>query len=206
MRNRRALLLTAILLLGLAACGQPPAPTGGDRPALLAAPTEGPTATPVPTPTPLGTEDPSENVIFDELTVIRSGGILGQEHTVTVLGDGALIIDGAAVGSVGENVLFAFNDQIKAMGFFRLESHYGPIAPGADTFAYEIRVQRDGASQSVTTVDGHIPASLQRLIGDLFALQPTGPAPAATPVEAPTAEHPPTAEIPLEQLTAQPVN
>ncbi len=174
-------LLALVLILCLAAaCVEQPGP--GNGAALLASvtPTAGPSPTAPPTQTPEGTEDPDEGLTFDVLTLVRSGGIAGERRAVTVLSNGALLVDGVLAGGVAPEVVSAFDAQIDRMGFFRLQSHYGPVEAQPDTYSYRLTVQRGGMSATVTTVDGAVPLSLQRLIDDLLALTPSGPAPDPT--------------------------
>jgi len=175
----RRLALLCVLLVLLAACAHPPAESG---PGLLlpATSTPEPTATDPATPTPLGTEDPNEGLTFDTLTVERSGGLAGETHTWTVLGNGALLIDGSLVGSIAPEIVLDLDLQLDQMGFFRLESHYGPDLPRPDTYAYALIVARGGSEGMVTSVDGSVPSSIQRLFDQVMALTPTGPAPEPT--------------------------
>jgi hypothetical protein len=178
-------LVVPLLLVGLlTACATPQAPAtqpGGN--ALLAVTVTPDTPpTPVHTPTPLGTEDPNEGLLFDELTLTRTGGIAGTTYTITVLRNGALLVDGQLLGSVPEETVIDLDRQLDEMGFFRLQSRYGPIQAGADTFEYQMFVSRDSSMMTVQTVDNHIPQSLQRLFDDLLALEPVGPPPEATPL------------------------
>lgn len=178
------LLAVGVIAFVLAGCGtgqpQEPQPPQENSVLLDITPVEEASPTPLPTPTPEGTEDPDEGLIFDELTLVRTGGVAGETRTVTVLGNGALLINGELVGSVAPETVTALDDQLDAMGFFRLESHYGPNEPRPDTFSYEITVTRNEASGSVTTVDGFIPPSLEQLINDLLALSPAGSPPDPT--------------------------
>ena len=174
---RRAALVSLIALLLLAACGPQPR----DNAALPnVTPTDGPSPTPPPTETPLGTEDPDVGLVFDVLTLTRTGGLDNTTHTVTVLSNSALLIDGALLGSVAPEVVLDLDDQLDRMGFFRLNTHYGPTEPRPDTYSYALRVERAGASVTVTTMDGFIPESMQPLFAQVLALEPSGPAPAAT--------------------------
>ncbi len=175
----RRLALLSILLVVLAACAQPPAGTPSGL-LLNATYTPEPTATDPATPTPLGTEDPNEGLTFDSLTVERSGGLAGGTRTWTVLGNGALLIDGSLVGSIAPEIVLDLDLQIDQMGFFRLESHYGPDQPRPDTYAYTLTVARGGGESTVTSVDGAVPSSIQRLLDQVMALTPTGPAPEPT--------------------------
>lgn len=183
MRYRKTLwvALLSVGLVILAGCGGP-GDAATDAPGLLPGitPTDGNTPAPPPTFTPEGTEDPDEGLIFDELTLTRTGGVAGTTTTITVLGNGALLIDGVLVGGVLEETVLDLDAQLDRMGFFRLDSHYGPAHPSADTFAYEITMQRGGMDATVGTVDGGIPDSLNRLIIDLLALEPVAPAPNPT--------------------------
>lgn len=172
------LILLVTLIMLLAACNG----GAGDsvNPGGNATAVEADIPTAVPTPTPEGTEDPSEELIFNVLTLTRSGGPGNTTRTITVLDNGALLIDGALLGSITQEVIIGLDDQLDAMGFFRLESQYGPGQADRDTFTYTLFVERDGASGQVQTVDGYVPESIQRLIDELSNLTPTGPAPAPT--------------------------
>jgi hypothetical protein len=184
----RRLALLAIVLILLAACAQPPADTTpGLR--LNATYTPEPTATDPATPTPLGTEDPSEGLTFDVLTLERSGGLTNETRTWTVLGNGALLINGNLLGSIAQEVVLDLDLQLDQMGFFRLETHYGPDQPRPDTYAYALTVVRGGSEGTITTVDGSVPPSIRRLIDQLMALTPTGlpPEPTVDPFGPPPA-------------------
>ncbi len=176
---KRVLILLFIVTM-LAACDGGPGDGGDQNLDANVTATEPAAATTVPTPTPEGTEDPDEGLIFDALTLTRSGGPSHTTQTITVLGNGALLVDGILLGSVAQEVLISLDNQLDAMGFFRLESQYGPGQARQDTFRYVIAVERGGASGQVETVDGFVPTSIQRLIDELSGLTPTGPAPAAT--------------------------
>ncbi len=183
---KRTLAMAAIIVASAACTAQPvstPSPT--------LTPTEGPPPTPLPTPTPEGTEDPDEGLIFDELTLTRMGGPGNETHTFTVLGNGALVIDGELLGSVAVETVHDLDAQLDAMGFFRLDSHYGPAQARRDTFRYEIFMSRQGMEASVSTVDGYVPPSLQRLIDTLQGLTPVDLPP--PPTAASDAESPPAA-------------
>ncbi|MBN1965941.1 MAG: hypothetical protein JW910_14920 [Anaerolineae bacterium] len=170
-RARVRVMLLSLAVLVLAACGSGETPT----------PTSGPTdAVPAASPTPLGTEDPDEGLIFDELTVTRTGGIAGTTHTVSVLGNGALLIDRALVGSVDEATVVLLDRRLDIMGFFRLDAMYGPPSGQPDTFSYVIRVLRNSAENEVHTIDGYVPEALEQLITAVFALTPSGPIPEPT--------------------------
>ena len=177
---RPAALLCLIALLVLAACGPQSSDTATQS---NVTPTEGPSPTPPPTETPQGTEDPNAGLTFDVLTLTRTGGPNNETTEVTVLGNGALLIDGALVGSVAPETVASLDDQLNRMGFFRLDTRYGPAEPRPETFVYALTVERAGGSNTVTTMDGFVPESIQRLIEQVMALEPVGPAPAATATE-----------------------
>ena len=177
----RTALLLSLIGLFLVGCGTtPPAEnTLAAQPNVSA--TDERVLTPQPTPTPLGTEDPDEGLIFDSLTLTRSGGLADEDLTITVVGsNGAVLRDGVVVGSIPQEVVTDLDNHLDRMGFFRLEARYGPSAPRPDTYSYEITMQRNGASMTVTTMDGFVPESLQTLIQVLLTLDTSGPIPEPT--------------------------
>ncbi len=189
MRRLIPLILIGLLLAG---CGTPPPPTapgsssGTPQPVTTVnttgltpgAPpaTEGPrqyTTDQPPLPVPgtiiAVTEDPNAGLVFDSLTMERTGGIAGELLTVQVLSNGSVFRNGSASTISGDQVM-EIDSMLDQMNFFRMQGVFTAPGAGAELFTYAITVERAGASRTVTAQDGLIPPELQALITVLVQL------------------------------------
>lgn len=189
MRRLIPLILTGLLL---AACGTtPPAatlgPSAGTPQAAATVVTTGltpgaPPATegprqyttdqpPLPAPGTIvaATEDPNAGLVFDSLTMERTGGIAGELLTVQVLSNGSVFRNGAA-SAISADQVTQIDGLLDQMNFFQMQGVFTAPGAGADLFTYAITVERAGASRTVTAQDGLIPPELQALITALVQL------------------------------------
>lgn len=189
MRRLIMLVLTGLLL---AACGTtPPEATSGPSAEATqsavtnnttgltpGAPpaTEGPrqyTTDQPPLPAPgtivAATEDPNAGLVFDSLTLERTGGISGERLTVQVLSNGSVLRNGAA-STISADQVTQIDALLDRMNFFQMQGVFTAPGAGADLFTYAITAERAGAVRTITAQDGLIPPELQTLITVLVQL------------------------------------
>jgi hypothetical protein len=189
MRSLIPLILTGLLL---AACGTTPpeATPGPSAEATQSAVTNNPTGLtpgappategprqyttdqpPLPAPGTIvaATEDPNAGLVFDSLTLERTGGISGERLTVQVLSNGSVLRNGAA-STISADQVTQIDALLDRMNFFQMQGVFTAPGAGADLFTYAITAERAGAVRTITAQDGLIPPELQMLITVLVQL------------------------------------
>jgi hypothetical protein len=187
MKYLRHILIAALLLAGLAACGggapsiaKPtaiPPTTGAVQPTTPPEPTGAPTAEPtqLPTAAPRATAR-AEPANADASTLViyhKTGGIMGLDETLTVNADGTLALRSrngtTKTSKIPADRLAKLRELLASPEYAKLQGQYK--AMGADLFIYDISVP-GGTPGHVQTMDGaDTPAVLAEIIQELNDLR-----------------------------------
>ncbi len=187
MKYLRIIVLAALLLLGLAACGGSPATitgatanpptTSATRPTAAPEPTGAPATQPtqLPTAAPRATAA-AEPASADGTPIViyrKTGGIMGLDETLTVNADGTLTLrsrNGATkTAKVPADRLAKLRELLNSPDYAKLQGQYK--AMGADLFIYDITVP-GGTPGHVQTMDGvENPPVLDQIIQELSDLR-----------------------------------
>ena len=185
----RQLFLITICAALLAACGGKAASTAAPTSAAAvqqSAPTAGPTDSTLPTeivPTkgpreysteevqlpiagtiiPPATKDPDAGKLFDSVALNRSGGITGKELNIELKSDGTVTRDGVT-SSISADQVKQISDLLDQIGIFGLQGVFQAPGTSADIYTYNLTVNRNGASRTITAQDGYIPPQLADLL------------------------------------------
>ncbi len=113
------------------------------------------------------TEDPDIALIFDRITLTRTGGPTGEILEIELHSDGTVSRNGAT-GAVTYERIIAIDDIIDELNFFGMQGAL--IGPGGDdeVYRYTIRVYRGDSDRMVTAEDGYIPREFQRLLSTII--------------------------------------
>lgn len=115
------------------------------------------------------TEDPNASQLFDSLLFVRTGGIAGQMLTIQLLGNGTLSRDGV-VSQVAADQVMAIVAALDKLNFFGLDGVFTASGSSADTYHYQLTVERLGDSRTLNAQDGFIPPEMGQLFARISAL------------------------------------
>ena len=121
---------------------------------------------------PPATQDPDVGKLFDSVALNRSGGIAGQELNVELTSDGTVTRDGVKSTAPADQVK-TISNMLDQMGFFGMKGVFQAPGTSADIYTYNLTVQRNGTSRTVTAQDGYIPPALADLLQILSQLGST---------------------------------
>jgi hypothetical protein len=123
------------------------------------------------------TEDPSAGLIFDLITLTQTGGPSDITLTIELRKDGTLIRNGET-STVSQTDIVAIDTMLDELDFFGLTGVFAAAAPNPDVYAYQITVERDGASRMINAQDTYSPTELKALFAAIINLgQQTSPPP-----------------------------
>jgi hypothetical protein len=137
--------------------------------------------------------EPTIVLEFDDLLFTRSGGLVGQPITITVLRDGTVTRNGVSSTITPEQVE-QIRSRLDRINFFQLQGIFTGGA-SSDVFSYSLTVNGNLGSRTIYAEDGRIPPELIELFTLLAGLgvtaDPPTPAPATarptnTPVPTPS--------------------
>lgn len=119
------------------------------------------------------TEDPNAGLIFDLITFTQTGGPNNITLTIELRKDGTLIRNGET-STVSQADIVAIDTMLDDLDFFGLQGVFAAAAPNPDVYAYQITVEREGASRMINAQDTYSPAELKALFAAIINLgQPT---------------------------------
>ncbi len=145
--------LSLLVLLVLAACSVPLAPT--------------PTAE-APILSPGGADRPDEGLPAGAVLVLqRSGGIAGLSERWVVYADGRLENSSGRQWQAAPQEVARLVADVERLGFFELDSRYVPLNTCCDRFLYELTVRSGERSHTVTVLEAtpDVPAELWEALG-----------------------------------------
>ncbi len=117
------------------------------------------------------TPDPDVGLVFDTILFERTGGVAGIPLTVEVKSDGTVTRDGVA-STISPDQVTLIDNVIDQLNFFGLEGVFAAPGTSADTYHYEVTVNRSGSSRTIQAEDGFLPSELAQflsLLSDLGA-------------------------------------
>ncbi len=124
---------------------------------------------PIPGPGTLSyseTEDPSAELPFNVITVVRTDGPLvngvAQIVTIEILANGTITRNGVQ-GTVSPETIAEINRLISATHFFSMQNVYMSLAPTQDNYTFRITVDTGGISRTITATDMLMPQELRAL-------------------------------------------
>lgn len=121
------------------------------------------------TPIAAVTEDANAGKVFDSLLFVRTGGIAGQTLTIQLLGDGTLTRDGVSSQASPDQVI-QIVDALDKLGFFGIQGIFTAPGTSADTYHYQLTVERLGDSRTIDAEDGFIPPAMAQLFAQVQQL------------------------------------
>ena len=121
---------------------------------------------------PPATQDPDAGKLFDSVGLNRTGGITSKELDVVVTSDGSVTRDGVK-STIPADKVKQISDKLDQMGFFGMQGVFQSPGTSADIYTYNLTVERNGTSRTVTAQDGYIPPELADLLQVLSQLGST---------------------------------
>ena len=121
---------------------------------------------------PPATQDPDAGKLFDTVSLNRMGGITGKELNVVLKSDGSLTRDGVA-STVTPDQVKQISDKLDQMGIFGMQGVFQAPGTSADIYTYNLTVERNGSSKTVTAQDGYIPPQLADVLDFMTRLGTT---------------------------------
>jgi hypothetical protein len=122
------------------------------------------------------TEDPEGPALFEQITLVVSGGPLlnGQrppDSRIEITRDGRITRD-AKQGTIDQASIDRLNALINTMNFFGAQGNYvGNFGADDPTFYYSITVSASGARErTLNAHEGLMPVELKNLIGEVLIL------------------------------------
>lgn len=114
------------------------------------------------------TEDPEIGAIFDQVTLIRGGGVNSEILQIDLYQDGTLWLNSEVIGNVGAQQVIAFDNLLDEVNFFGIRGSFSAAITDSDIYQYNITVSRAGSSLTLNADDTLIPPELQRLVQTLL--------------------------------------
>ena len=112
-------------------------------------------------------------IAFETVYFTRSGGTGGQTLNLELHADGTLTRDGEAL-TVPEETLAEVNNRLNRIDFYSLQGVFtGPLSP--DIFSYDLTVESNVGSRTVSAQDGLTPPELLELFNFFMQLGQAAP-------------------------------
>jgi hypothetical protein len=107
-------------------------------------------------------------IAFETVYFTRSGGIAGQTLNLQLEADGTLTRNDETI-SVPETTVAEVNDRLNRIDFYGLQGVFtGPVSP--DAFSYDLTVESNVGSRTISAQDGFIPPELLDLFNFISQL------------------------------------
>jgi hypothetical protein len=110
-----------------------------------------------------GIADPA-TVIFDKVTVIRSGGIDGSDLTIEIFQDGRVLRDGNPSTTLTPQQVMDLDALLDEIRIFSMSGQFAATFPRQDDYIYVINVDQADRSISHRADDTYIPGELTRVV------------------------------------------
>lgn len=107
---------------------------------------------------------------FAEVALARYGGPTDDVLQAQFLPDGSVFVNGAFSRNIGPQGVIEINEMLAELRFFEIRGTFAALQTRPDDYVYDLRVDQDGASSTLTADDTLMPIEIARVINRLLQI------------------------------------
>lgn len=115
------------------------------------------------------TEDPEASLVFDRLTLVRTGTVQGNNirDDIELYQNGQYTRNGIS-GVAPPTTITRIDDLIDAVNFYGMQGTLLGPSTDNDAYLYRLTVERNGLERSIQSQDGFMPVEYITLLGEIL--------------------------------------